>query len=93
MAGRRLTFNTPETPQLGRGLGDRNTSTCPAVDNRVFTAIAGLSRQLSEFATDVSLEFKTINERLQSLEDRLIQCESNGCSTEDLKKEETAAQS
>ncbi|KAG7326747.1 hypothetical protein KOW79_010148 [Hemibagrus wyckioides] len=80
-------FGTPKTPQPGRGLGDRNTPASPTVDNKMLlTAITGLSRQLSEFAADISRDFKEINERLQSIEDRLTECESNGCSTEELKR-------
>ncbi|XP_058238167.1 uncharacterized protein LOC131347797 [Hemibagrus wyckioides] len=87
MARRGFSFSTPETPQPGRGLGDRNTPVSPAMDNKMLlTAITGLSHQLSKFAADVPREFKAINGRLQSIEDQLTQCESNGCSTEELKR-------
>nr|XP_055024163.1 uncharacterized protein C14orf93-like [Misgurnus anguillicaudatus] len=54
----------------------------------LLTAINDLSRQLSEFAANVYQGLKAINEKLQSLEDRLnaIGTESNGCSTEELKR-------
>ncbi|XP_073691631.1 uncharacterized protein [Garra rufa] len=59
----------------------------PSLDNKMLlTAITNLSHQLSEFAADVSREFKSVNDRLQSMEDRLAQLESNSCSTEEMKR-------
>lgn len=70
------------------------SSTCDLPDEKIpltdnstlLSAINGLSRQLSEFAANVYQELKAINEKLQALDDRLNVTESNGCSTEELKR-------
>ena len=68
MAGQRLSFNTPETPQHGR---DQPLSASPQTgEKKLLNAISGLSRQLAMFAADMNQQFTAVNSRLAAVESK-----------------------
>ncbi|MEQ2168159.1 hypothetical protein GOODEAATRI_011533 [Goodea atripinnis] len=85
MAGRRLQF-TPETPRGNVPLQPASAS--PAIDERtLITAMNRLSRQMTQFSTEVNQQLARVRNDLATCNERLSRLESQAsCSEERQRK-------